>query len=86
MRPVIRYFKKSTQANAKLRLLRIVSKTGPGLVSIGDTRFVTHYFAGDALRRNLPHIEKQVREGAVVISVRGVLRYIESLLTITVEL
>ncbi|GJE84361.1 hypothetical protein PsYK624_004370 [Phanerochaete sordida] len=71
MSGVITHFQKSNQATAHLRLLRLAEGTGPGLTSAGKTRFVTQYFAGDALMRNLGHVEKLCLEGTVVLKEKG---------------
>jgi len=49
----VKFFQKSTFANAQLRISRQKYKVSRGLVPIGKTRFGTIYFAGSSIQRCL---------------------------------
>ncbi|KAG6806944.1 hypothetical protein H0H92_009504, partial [Tricholoma furcatifolium] len=56
LRVVLKFFKQSKPARVKLKDLRIRNGLGPGLESIGKTRFLTHVWSAESLRRLLPAI------------------------------
>lgn len=69
VRTVIKYFHKSTFAHTHLSALRVSQNIGHGLVAIGNTRFLTLYYAGSSLLECLSAIEQLIKDG--VISVAG---------------
>ncbi|KZS99936.1 uncharacterized protein LAESUDRAFT_667317, partial [Laetiporus sulphureus 93-53] len=61
----IRYFKKSSFANAHLRTCRKQLCIGCGLVSVGKTRFATLYHSGESLLHCLPAISSLCKENII---------------------
>ncbi|EJD48847.1 hypothetical protein AURDEDRAFT_19206, partial [Auricularia subglabra TFB-10046 SS5] len=59
---VIKYFHKSNFASTHLSALRVAMDIDNGLVSIGNTRFLTLYYAGDALHDCMPAVKKLVKD------------------------
>ena len=60
LKATIRHFSHSDSATTKLEELREEANTTEGLVSIGKTRFATHYSAAVALDRCFPFIRDLV--------------------------
>ncbi|KAF8872812.1 ribonuclease H-like domain-containing protein [Infundibulicybe gibba] len=67
IRGTIKFFKHSTAAKAKLKEARTRLQLGPGLRSIGKTRFATLVHAAVSISRNLRAIRELVTTGAIVI-------------------
>ena len=75
IRFVIKYFKKSNFSKALLRAERERLSLGPGLESIGKTRFTTLVWTAISLLRNLPGIRELCASGMIDIPVRLDLLY-----------
>ncbi|KAF8060837.1 ribonuclease H-like domain-containing protein [Lyophyllum atratum] len=71
VRGTIKYFKQSKPAKAKLKDRRVEQGLGPGLESIGKTRFATLTWSAESLRRCLPAIRDLVTSGEVDIPKHG---------------
>ncbi|KAF8510966.1 ribonuclease H-like domain-containing protein [Gautieria morchelliformis] len=60
LRSIIKYFRKSSYAKRHLTALRIYLDIKKGLVSVGNTRFLTLYYSGSSLRRCLTPIKELI--------------------------
>jgi hypothetical protein len=69
LRGVIKYFKHATTAKALVKDLRVQMGLGPGLESIGKTRFGTLIWSSLSLRRCLPAIRHLCTTGVIDIPV-----------------
>ncbi|KAI0695307.1 hypothetical protein BC835DRAFT_1273502, partial [Cytidiella melzeri] len=69
-RQTIRFFRKSSYANAHLREKRKDLKIKTGLTSFGKTRFSTVYLSGCSLRTNMPAIKALCNANTVNLKVR----------------
>ncbi|KAI0699260.1 ribonuclease H-like domain-containing protein, partial [Cytidiella melzeri] len=70
-RQTIRFFRKSSYANAHLREKRKDLKIKTGLTSFGKTRFSTVYLSGCSLRTNMPAIKALCNANTVNLKVRA---------------
>ncbi|RXW11937.1 hypothetical protein EST38_g13918 [Candolleomyces aberdarensis] len=65
VRVVVKYFKQSNAARAKLRTLRLRYNLGPGLETIGTTRFSTAVWSSASVQQNLQAIRELCSEGVI---------------------
>jgi hypothetical protein len=63
MKQTIKYFSKSNLSTAELRKARKDAGMAQGIISIGKTRFVTHWSAAVALQKNLPLMRDLIYDG-----------------------
>ncbi|KAJ7661998.1 ribonuclease H-like domain-containing protein, partial [Mycena polygramma] len=69
LRTTIKTFNQSKQSKAMLKQLRLQHSSGPGLETIGKTRFATVTLAAISLKRNMRHIRTLCTNGQVEIKV-----------------
>src|SRR5438128_1418081 len=69
IRRTVKFFSKSTFANAHLKIMREKHQISRGLVSIGDTRFGTLYFAGASVQRCLAPLRELCQKKIITIPV-----------------
>jgi len=69
VRRALKFFSKSTFANAHLKIMRQKHQISRGLVSIGKTRFGTLYFAGASVQRCLPPLRELCGKRTITIPV-----------------
>ncbi|KAF9470250.1 hypothetical protein BDN70DRAFT_821584, partial [Pholiota conissans] len=85
LRGVIKYFKKSGHGKVMLQKLRLEKELGPGLESIGKTRFGTLTWSAISLRRSLPAIRELCTSEKVTIPVSYLFSFVIHLLNFVVD-
>jgi hypothetical protein len=68
LRSIITYFKKSSFAKRHLTAFRVYVDIKTGLVSIGDTRFLTLYHSGSSVERCLTPIKELVESKVLTLT------------------
>jgi hypothetical protein len=69
LKATIRHFSHSDSATKKLEQVRKEENVTEGLISIGKTRFATHYTAAVALDRCFPFIRELLHDKSIQIKV-----------------
>lgn len=64
---VLRFFRKSSYAGHHLAALRIIEGILKGLIGIGDTGFLTLFYAIEALLPSLPLILELIKTGVIEV-------------------
>ena len=65
---IVKYFRKSSFAKQHLTVFRIYVDIKTGLVSVGDTRFLTLYYSGSSVERCLPPIKELVERKVLTLT------------------
>lgn len=68
LRSIVTYFRKSSFAKRHLTTFRVYVDIKTGLVSVGDTRFLTLYYSGSSVQRCLPAIKGLVERKVLTLT------------------
>ncbi|KIO25436.1 hypothetical protein M407DRAFT_25235 [Tulasnella calospora MUT 4182] len=65
LRKLLKFFKHSSSAKARLDAMRVLKGVPEGLVSVGKTRFLTFYYSARSVIRCLPLIRELISKGVI---------------------
>ena len=68
LRSIVTYFRKSSFAKRHLTVFRVYINIKTGLVSVGDTRFLTLYYSGHSVEQCLPAIKELVERKVLTLT------------------